>query len=105
MSDAFAVRGQIFDSPNQVGPLPFAGGEKPRARSAIWRWVLFGYFLLLAVSVVVPFVATSLYSSDQLGGFREVMLMTSGLSQGLFGILGVVVGYYFKDSAVASEGD
>jgi len=72
-------------------------GEKPAARSALMKWVLSGYFIVLALGVVVPFVAALWLTSDQLTQFREVMQQTAGLSQGLFGILGVVVGYYFKE--------
>jgi amino acid permease len=71
-------------------------GEKTAARAALMKWVLIGYFIVLALGVAVPFAAASWLSNDQLGEFKEVMQQTSGLSQGLFGILGVVVGYYFK---------
>lgn len=86
-----------YSSSDQLGIRTRLSGEKPAARSALMKWVLVGYFVLLGLSIVVPFVAATWLSGDELGGFSEVMQQTSGLGQGLFGILGVVVGYYFRE--------
>lgn len=91
------MTGPTFSSSEQVGHRTSLRSEKPQARSSLMTWVLVGYFVVLALGVAVPFVAALWLSSEQLGSFREVMQQTSGLSQGLFGILGVIVGYYFKE--------
>lgn len=99
MTDSpYAVRTQVGSG------VTLASVEKPTARNHLMRWVLIGYFVVLGLSLVLPFVAALWFTNDQLAQFREVMQQTSGLSQGLFGILGVVVGYYFKEGAPPPEG-
>lgn len=94
---------QTFSSTAQLGLRTRLASEKKAARTALMKWVLIGYFVILALSVAVPFASASWLSSGQLDQFREVMQQTSGLSQGLFGILGVVVGYYFKGGEPSAE--
>lgn len=94
---------ETFSSTEQLGGRPRLRGEKPAARSALMRWVLIGYFAVLAMSIAVPFAVAWWLTPDQVDAFQQTTQSMNGLSQGLFGILGVVVGYYFKEGQVDGE--
>lgn len=100
------MSGKSFSDTSQVGKIPQlsnAQAEKQRARSSLMLWVLLGYFFALALGIAVPFSAAFWLSTEQLAPFREVMQQTAGLSQGLFGILGVIVGFYFKEEVISNK--
>lgn len=88
-----------FSSAEQLGPRPKFKDEKRAARSVLMRWVLVGYLATLALSMAVPFIVARFLSVDQASIFTETKQAMNGWSQGLFGILGVVVGFYFKESS------
>lgn len=92
-----------FSSASQLGRRTRLLGEKKAARTTLMKWVLAGYFAVLLLSVAIPFVAAIWLTDAQLASFKDVSQQTSGLSQGLFGILGVVVGYYFKEARAAGD--
>lgn len=103
MTAKLESQADTFSSASQLGRRPRLLGEKKAARATLMKWVLAGYFAVLLLSVVIPFLAALWLTNGQLASFKEVLQQTSGLSQGLFGILGVVVGYYFKEARSAES--
>ena len=69
------------------------------ARKTIAHRLVFAYIILLAFSIVIPMAliwiphVTNTFSVTDA---RDMMLAMSGALSGLVGILGFVMGYYFK---------
>jgi len=95
------------DAPEQVSTLPQVTTQlrspeevKEDARWTIARRLVLAYVLLLAFSLSVP---TALLLIPRAGNgvsvsdARDLMLAMSGTLSGLVGILGFVMGYYFKE--------
>lgn len=63
--------------------------------SVLLRW----YLALLALTILAPFVvAPILTSADDVTRIRDLMLSTSAALQGLVGLVGIAVAFYFKGS-------
>lgn len=92
--------------------LPSLTPEQKRAqdqedvRKIIARRLVFAYLVLLGLAIFVPImlwipgIHTAKFS---IGDARDLMLATTGALSGLVGILGFVMGYYFKAAEVAAE--
>jgi hypothetical protein len=103
--------GQV--APEQVSTLPLVTTQRPSpaemkedARWTIARRLVLAYVIFLAFSLAIPMVL--LWSPRVNNGFsvsdaRDLMLAMSGTLSGLVGILGFVMGYYFKELDRASE--
>ena len=71
--------------------------EKVTGRRRLLPWILGGYLAVLTLSIVVPIILVPQLESDaQVKQIQDLVSSISGVSQGLFGILGVMVGYYFR---------
>jgi len=66
-------------------------------------WILIGYLVMLPTSIAVPLMVAPRLTGDQVKQVEDLMLTISGLAQGLFGVLGVVVGYYFRQGQESSR--
>jgi hypothetical protein len=70
------------------------------ARWSIARLLVLAYVALLALTVIVPmalfWLPRTSVSSISITNARDLMLAMSGTLSGLVGILGFVMGYYFK---------
>jgi hypothetical protein len=94
-------------TPEQVSTLPPVTTQrrspdevKEDARWTIARRLVLAYVILLAFSLAIPMAL--LWSPRVSNGFsvsdaRDLMLAMSGTLSGLVGILGFVMGYYFKE--------
>jgi len=82
-------------SVSQVSPPDTAPVAKEKTRSSLAWVVLVGYLALLAVNVGGPLVLLSI-SDINASGAKDLILAISGALSGLVGVLGFVVGYYFK---------
>jgi hypothetical protein len=76
--------------------------RKDMSRHRIALWFIWGYLILLTITFVAPisiyFISrpsTSLTVSD----LKDLLQAFSGALAGLTGILGFVVGYYFKEES------
>jgi hypothetical protein len=71
------------------------------ARKGIAHNLVLGYVALLGFSIIVPmalmFVPHVINNSVSVSDARDLMLAMSGALSGLVGILGFVMGYYFKE--------
>lgn len=81
---------------------PEAEVPKERARRNIAYIVVGAYVLLLLVNVIVPttiyLVARPSGSEFQISDLQDLTLAISGAISSLVGVLGFVMGYYFKAS-------
>lgn len=86
-----------FLSPPQTKTL---AEKQEEARWSIARPLIFAYIGLLAFSLVIPllllWVPRVSGNSFTVSDARDLMLAMSGALSGLVGILGFVMGYYFK---------
>ncbi len=73
--------------------------RKELSRHRIALWFIFGYLALLTVTFVVPtivFLVARPATPVTVVDFKDLLQAYSGALTGLTGILGFVVGYYFK---------
>ena len=74
--------------------------EKEKARQRIAYIVVIAYVLLVAANIAIPTVLYMQYKPDyqslNIDNVKDLMLAISSILSGLVGILGFVVGYYFK---------
>lgn len=75
------------------------------ARRSIAQHLVLAYVALLAFSVVIPTALIWIphVTTTAISDTRELMLAMSGTLSGLVGILGFVMGYYFKSLDKSSE--
>jgi hypothetical protein len=78
-------------------------------RRQIARWLVAGYLFLLIVNVVTPFLLLVYVklpgtASVPANDIAEVMRAGSTVTASLVGVLGFVVGYYFKASESTATG-
>jgi len=77
------------------------------ARKSIAHSLVVAYVALLAFSIIIPmglmFVPHVINNSVSVSDARDLMLAMSGTLSGLVGILGFVMGYYFKELDKQSE--
>jgi hypothetical protein len=75
------------------------------ARRSIAQRLVWAYVVLLAFSVVIPTALIWIphVTTTAISDSREMMLAMSGTLSGLVGILGFVMGYYFKSLDKSSE--
>jgi hypothetical protein len=92
-----------LDSPENVTDLPHINVQslakmQEDVRREIAKPLVFAYLVLLALSILVPVALLWLphVSVDEFTNARDLMLAMSGALSGLVGILGFVMGYYFK---------
>ena len=85
----------VFEDPAALDS-SHTGDENSKARRRILPWILAGYLAMLALSVTAPMFLAPRWSDVQTKQVQDLMVTIGGLSQGLFGVLGVVVGYYFR---------
>jgi hypothetical protein len=69
--------------------------QQERTRGDLARIVVLGYLFLLAFNITVPLLFY-LRRSTTAGDVKELLLGISSVLAGLVGILGFIVGYYFK---------
>jgi hypothetical protein len=71
------------------------------ARKSIAHNLVLAYVALLGFSIIIPmglmFVPHVITNSVSVSDARDLMLAMSGALSGLVGILGFVMGYYFKE--------
>src|SRR5947209_1180025 len=91
-------------TPAQTTPATLAEKEADARRSIAQRLVL-AYVVLLAFSVVIPTALIWIphVTTTSVTDTRDLMLAMSGTLSGLVGILGFVMGYYFKSLDKSSE--
>lgn len=80
---------------SQVVPPEMGPWVKEKTRRSLAWAVLIGYLCLLAINVggpLVLFATSSVDASDA----KDLILAISGALSGLVGVLGFIVGYYFK---------
>lgn len=78
--------------------------EKAAGRKRLLPWILGGYLLILISSIVVPVLVVPRVASDvEVQQIQNLMGSIGAASQGLFGILGVMVGYYFRQATEAAD--
>jgi hypothetical protein len=73
--------------------------RKELSRHSIALWFIFGYLILLTVTFAVPtivFLLARPATPVTVVDFKDLLQAYSGALTGLTGILGFVVGYYFK---------
>lgn len=76
--------------------------EKAAGRKRLLPWILGGYLSILTASIVIPiFVVPHVATGADVEQIQNLMAAISGVAQGLFGILGVMVGYYFRQATEA----
>ncbi|MGX7678290.1 hypothetical protein ACSMXN_05275 [Jatrophihabitans sp. DSM 45814] len=72
------------------------------ARHSIAKWLVLAYLAVLAVNIGGPFilyVTTSHHAPMTVDDFKNLVLTLGTVTTGLTGILGFVMGYYFKSEA------
>jgi hypothetical protein len=95
-----------FSNRSSIGGGTYVTAPETHTRNRLMYMVLIGYFAMLVLSIVVPFLAVTLLPANvDTAKVQDLMGSMSGLGQGLFGILGVVVGYYFKQGLADKDGD
>ena len=79
--------------------------KKEDARWTIARRLVSAYVFLLAFSIVIPMVLLWVPHANgiSLSDARDLMVALSGTLSGLVGILGFVMGYYFKELDAPSK--
>lgn len=84
-------------TPARTTPTDLAAQEAD-ARRSIAQYLVLAYVVLLAFSVVIPTALIWIphVTTTSVTNSRELMLAMSGTLSGLVGILGFVMGYYFK---------
>jgi hypothetical protein len=80
----------VFTDPDAI-EFTRTGDESRKARGRILPWVLGGYLVVLAMSIAIPLLIAPRRSGDQVKQVEDLMPTISGLSQGLFGVVKVVV--------------
>lgn len=100
------VSEQVSTLPSITTQLRSPAEVKEDARWTIARRLVLAYVALLAFSLFVPMAL--LWTPRVSNGFsvsdaRDLMLAMSGTLSGLVGILGFVMGYYFKELDNPSE--
>lgn len=91
-------------TPAPTTPTSLAEKEADARRSIAQRLVL-AYIALLAFSVIIPTALIWIpnIAATSVADARDLMLAMSGTLSGLVGILGFVMGYYFKALDKSSE--
>lgn len=99
-----ALQGITVDDPSGSGTLDLeAARRKDETRSYLARVVVIGYLTLLAVNVIGPLVLVST-GKVTVGDMKDTTLVISTALSGLIGVLGFVVGYYFKSEEDKERG-
>jgi len=75
------------------------------ARHWIARWLVRGYLAILAVNVLVPLLLYVIARPKgiTIGDFKDLVLTLGTITGGLAGVLGFVMGYYFKSEEGAGS--
>lgn len=91
---------QVETLPKVTRELRSPAQVKEDARWTIARRLVLAYVALLAFSIAVPMLllwAPRVNNGFSVSDARDLMLAMSGTLSGLVGILGFVMGYYFKE--------
>jgi hypothetical protein len=78
--------------------------RRPLKPHAAARWnltkvLLIGYLTLLALNLAVPLIVVPMLGSGDVTRIRDLMLAMSATIQGLVGLVGIAVAFYFKGTS------